>query len=824
MHDALPRPLQWWLMLLVRVHVLGRLTQLSSAAAAALPPTVLWTSSSAAANRTLLLHGQFEPAACLVHQLRCEPTESGREALTVDSTANSSTPTTLAFTLPASARLSSIGCRSCTVSCSTDIAHASSAFTPNAPEIWWLQGSGRSGRYNASSGTPEAGISGAESAAPGQLVRLFGRNLGGGQVVTSARLVSSLGDKSSVSLTYVSAQSSANTATFRIPEGTPVSTTVGWRVVLTTHPCDLSIVAPEMLLVDTLDGFDYSAVFKVAELGLHGALQAAASATRGGIVEFGKGRFQMNGSIDLPAQTLLRGAGIDETFLWWDDNTTATQGDHLIGARGSYPCCSYGVEDLSISSKATIATVFANARYMDIRVRRVRVRQDAFFRLGDACPGASMRGRTVNFTASDVGGVFMIESANRVEITDCDVWATSNFAFIYDSRNVVISRNRIRYGNFGLRLGHTVRAFVADNDIAGISWVAGGSIFLSTYEYAGGGQTGTQNFIVLRNNSIHDVYGRDREAITTDGGSTAYLGVLSAVTGRNLTLAADPVFVMDPTQGMSLVHSDWTGTAVYIMRGPGAGQWRRVTSNEGRRWQVETPFTVPPDPYLSVINIASLRSYHIWEENTITDAGVIQVFASLVNSVIARNTIVRSAGFSILGTAFPWTDGPVNATTGVFGQGQKCQPAQPATADNCQWWQVGPAWFIELLNNHIAEGIGYADSSSNELAVTGNQDYGGWPLPNVSGPLQRSYVPFGTLSYSLIVRDNVIASEGQMSVQADRNDGTSLVAAVVEGNAVVGRTQYDPADGPTFQIGGNRSGWVVRENLCDGKPCAARAN
>lgn len=75
---------------------------------------------------------------------------------------------------------------------------------------------------------------------------------------------------------------------------------------------------------------------------------------------------------------------------------------------------------------------------------QVRVRQDVYFRLGAACPGATMRGRTVNFKAEDVGGVFLIESANRVEISDCDIWASSNFAFIYDSANILIARNKVR--------------------------------------------------------------------------------------------------------------------------------------------------------------------------------------------------------------------------------------------------------------------------------------------------------------------------------------------------------------------------------------------
>lgn len=141
-------------------------------------------------------------------------------------------------------------------------------------------------------------------------------------------------------------------------------------------------------------------------------------------------------------------------------------------------------------------------------------------------------------------------------------FGTSTFgSFIYDSANIVIARNKVRYGKFGLRLGHSVRALVADNDIGGSGSVAGGAIFLSMYEYAGGGNTGVNSFITIRNNTIHDVYGRDREAITSDGGFSAFLGVLSKVEGMELTLASDPVFVLDPTQAMALVHRDWTGAA-----------------------------------------------------------------------------------------------------------------------------------------------------------------------------------------------------------------------------------------------------------------------
>jgi hypothetical protein len=207
------------------------------------------------------------------------------------------------------------------------------------------------------------------------------------------------------------------------------------------------------------------------------------------------------------------------------------------------------------------------------------------------------------------------------------------------------------------------------------------------------------------------------------------------------------------------------------------------------------------------------------EENSIVDAGVIQVFGSLVNSVIARNRIVRSQGFSILGTAFPWTDGPVNASQGIYGTTQACNASLPASPSNCQWWQVAPAWQIELLNNQVMAGLGYADATNNQLNVIGNQDYGGWPMPNLPGPLARFDVPFGSLSREIVMRGNVLASEGQISAQADRDDGVSAVSVVVEANNVVSRSNAPPGDGPPLQLSGNNSGCVVRKNVCDGSPC-----
>ena len=59
----------------------------------------------------------------------------------------------------------------------------------------------------------------------------------------------------------------------------------------------------------------------------------------------------------------------------------------------------------------------------------------------------------------------------------------------------------------------------------------------------------------------------------------------------------------------------------------------------------------------------------------------------------------------------------------------------------------------------------------------------------------------------------------EASLQADRDDGVSAINCVVEGNAVVGRANPPPGDGPTLQMSKNNSGFVVRQNTCDGRPC-----
>ena len=91
--------------------------------------------------------------------------------------------------------------------------------------------------------------------------------------------------------------------------------------------------------------------------------------------------------------------------------------------------------------------------------------------------------------------------------------------------------------------------------------------------------------------------------MTLDAGGGAYLGKVAAAGGTKLTLAADPTF-KDYTPRP---RTDWTGAVVSILDGKGAGQFRFVTKNEGRAWEIDRPWILPPDES-SLISIAPCRS------------------------------------------------------------------------------------------------------------------------------------------------------------------------------------------------------------------------
>lgn len=116
------------------------------------------------------------------------------------------------------------------------------------------------------------------------------------------------------------------------------------------------------------------------------------------------------------------------------------------------------------------------------------------------------------------------------------------------------------------------------------------------------------------------MFGADREMMTGDAAGGAYFGTLAAISGTQLTLAADPEF----HDYAPKPHTDWTGAAVQILEGKGAGQYRFVTSHSGREWQVDRPWTVEPDSQ-SKVSIAPFRGRCLFIGNECEDGGPFQM-------------------------------------------------------------------------------------------------------------------------------------------------------------------------------------------------------
>jgi hypothetical protein len=159
--------------------------------------------------------------------------------------------------------------------------------------------------------------------------------------------------------------------------------------------------------------------------------------------------------------------------------------------------------------------------------------------------------------------------------------------------------------------------------------------------------------------------------MTFDAGGGAYFGKVQAAQGTSLTLAADPQFKdYAPTP-----HTDYTGAVVMILDGNGAGQYRFVTRNAGRVWEVDRPWLIPPDD-TSIISIAPFRGRSLFIGNSFADGGAFQLYGAGLDVIVAENEGRRMDGF------FAWGLNP-------HGWG----------------WQ--PAWCCQFLDNKLLEGTGY---------------------------------------------------------------------------------------------------------------------
>lgn len=422
---------------------------------------------------------------------------------------------------------------------------------------------------------------------------------------------------------------------------------------------------------------------------IRAALDKAAE-NGGGIVLVPRGRYEVKGQLVVPDGTVLKGESQELVSLYWPDMDDPPAS--LITGTN------YGIEELALYCQNHKTVVDVDPKSTRFRMHRVLIRANAFFMLGE--PGATFRGRKAPQKTNE-GRCIRVTSPN-FQITECDVFASGTALFLnpWGFRAAsgpwygLVRDNRFAYGSQGYSLECIDGLVFEDNEVVGSGLAPGGNAFSTFWN----------NFsrnVYFAGNAIHGQYGLDREMMTLDAAGGAYFGKVASVNGTHLTLAADPEFRdYHPTTH----HSDYRGGVVMILDGTGAGQYRVVTANEGREWDLDRPWDIEPDE-TSVIQIGPHRGRHLFVNNVFYDGGAFQLYGAALDTIVAGNVGARMDGF------FAWGLNP-------HGWG----------------WQ--PAWYCQFLGNEISQGNGYGPRAAF-MGAFGSNNNETYPGPLVRGAIFR---------------------------------------------------------------------------------------
>jgi len=415
-------------------------------------------------------------------------------------------------------------------------------------------------------------------------------------------------------------------------------------------------------------------VFNVKDFGAKGkdmvddtaAVQAAlakAGANGGGIVFFPRGRYEIRDTLKIPRFTVMRGAKREWVELMW-----AEVPKPVVLVQGTN---SFGIEEITLSSRnyadgivgdSGLVPDAGNIFLRHIRIRAMRhvrqVPEQSLKRHQDAC---AVRGQ---------GGITVLLGGHNVEIADCDIYGSGRVLEL-----AVVTGGRITGNTFynGCQGWYCISGsnglIFENNDIIGADQQSAGGGLNTFYDWR------SSQDVYFGHNRIRTVYGSDREGMSSDGGGGAHAGPIESAEGTKLVLS-ETRNVIPQTEGKNDSLYLWNKTAlpsmgVYIMKGRGTGQWRRVISQEGRIVEIDRPWVVKPDAS-SLVAISTFQGNYLVVCNDMCDAGIaVQFFGISVGNVVAGNTSSRAGGFHI------W---------GLFYGG------------------LQPSWYCQILDNEILEG------------------------------------------------------------------------------------------------------------------------
>ncbi|HEY3322407.1 MAG TPA: hypothetical protein VGP72_18235 [Planctomycetota bacterium] len=604
-------------------HIALLVLVVSTIATAAQPPVITWASDPVRPDETVLLRGGGFGTQPVVEFARLEdsdPSAKDQPALSwTKLPVLQASDDALKFVIPADARPGVFTCRVV-----VDGAASSPVFL-NRPDVWWFQG--------------DAG----PSATPGGWLRIFGKCLGADAAKALVMLFTQNGAPISVRAetadgwslnckvpasvapgSYalrihngqggVQAWCNAGTATIAAPAPWPATV---YNVLESCGPDAAKDMRRSLLKYG-------QPIERTKEVQ---AALAKAKAAGGGVVFFPAGRYHVNGPLDMPPKTVLKGEGMGLVTLWWGNGKFNLDGGGDQGlAKEAEPEApanliggpAFGIEDMSLYLPLNHKTGIDG--HGEVRLRRVRVRVDHLWALdGNKRPEGTIARLGHNF-----------------EVTDCDIIAKG--AGLIPGEYGLIARNRLLAGKVPCPLGSARALIVEDNT------------FVSTYPTAYQNIAGVGQDTYYARNKHEALSAHQADfSFTFDSGGSAYQGTLAAVNGAKLTLAADPEF----PKWANEKHGIWRKAVVCVVSGKGASQWRSVLSFTGREWTLAEPFAVAPDKD-SLVTIVPLCGRALIVGNRFEDANWVNAgFGCALDVIYSGNKLVRCAELLNYGLASP---------------------------------------------------------------------------------------------------------------------------------------------------------------------------
>ena len=515
------------------------------------------------------------------------------------------------------------------------------------------------------------------------------------------------------------------------------------------------------------------------------AVQAAldrAEAAGGGVVYLPRGQYFVDGALVLPPDTVLRGEARELVSIYFGEGNATTAPDAYVTGAGA----SFGVEGVTMYVTSYANNVVRFAPHTDgAFLRSSRIRYNSYFCL-EPVTGQGSRGR--NSAWSTAQGTAVKLAGRNVAVVGNDIYSSGDVVSTLDNGAAGAEYLEVR-GNRFWNGGTThwgiswKQAIYEENDATGVGATAMGSNY-PQYEHADGAPH-VQN-IYHHNNSQTQVWGNDREMMTTDCCGGVYYGHVApqstAAPSTALTLA-------------SPMTSPQPGGALCVLEGTGAGDCRRLAvgaSDSATAVTLAAPFAAPLDAS-SLVTLVPFQGHIAFVGNRYSDGGAVQLYGQALGCVMADNTFERTGGLAAWARSIDphgWGTNQRNMlrdNTFVEGNHVYNYATKPNSADDPAASAYFPGgsktlepWTIGSLTNdqgmpveHSAKRANFTGAFNRLIVIAGNV------IENNGGIVVR-----GTSANVLVERNVIRQSDVGIHVNLTTTKGGVVVRANVEPDGV----------------------------------------